>query len=226
MRRIYVASSWRNSYQPEVVRALRAAGHQVYDFRNPRPGDHGFQWSAIDPAWQSWTSDEYRDALTHPIAEAGFANDWGAMQLADTGVLVLPSGRSAHIEAGYFVGARKPLYILLLEEQEPELMYRMATGICLSVEQLLGELASQAEAEATATRFLIDGLTEASLAASGTSPEEVLGYHREHLASGCRCMFAKDGQTTLGWQEGVVLIVSEPEPDLVCITGHRVEGEL
>ncbi len=31
--RIYVASSWRNIYQREVVRLLRAAGHEVYDFK-------------------------------------------------------------------------------------------------------------------------------------------------------------------------------------------------
>lgn len=27
--RIYVASSWRNVYQPEVVERLKAAGHEV-----------------------------------------------------------------------------------------------------------------------------------------------------------------------------------------------------
>lgn len=36
--KIYVASSWRNQYQPEVVATLRAVGHEVYDFKNPRPG--------------------------------------------------------------------------------------------------------------------------------------------------------------------------------------------
>jgi len=49
---IYVASSWRNTHQPSVVAALREAGHDVYDFRNPRPGDHGFHWSMIDPDWK------------------------------------------------------------------------------------------------------------------------------------------------------------------------------
>lgn len=33
--KIYVASSWRNTYYPSVVSALRDAGHDVYDFRNP-----------------------------------------------------------------------------------------------------------------------------------------------------------------------------------------------
>lgn len=48
-RNIYVASSWRNPYQPVVVGELRFMGHEVYDFRNPEPGSHGFHWSEIDP---------------------------------------------------------------------------------------------------------------------------------------------------------------------------------
>ena len=36
MAKIYVASSWRNVYYPEVVTRLREAGHEVYNFRNPR----------------------------------------------------------------------------------------------------------------------------------------------------------------------------------------------
>ena len=46
--KIYVASSWRNPYFPEVVEALRAAGHEVYDFRNPPHGGAGFHWTDID----------------------------------------------------------------------------------------------------------------------------------------------------------------------------------
>jgi hypothetical protein len=138
-RRIYVASSWRNAHQPPVVEALRKAGHEVYDFRNP-PGGTGFQWSAVDPDWQSWTSARYRELLEHPVSVAGFKSDWDAMVWANTCVLVLPSGRSAHIEAGYFVGAGKDLFILQLEAMEPELMYRMATQICLSVDELVARL--------------------------------------------------------------------------------------
>ena len=33
-RKIYVASSWRNTFYPEVVARLREAGHDVYDFRS------------------------------------------------------------------------------------------------------------------------------------------------------------------------------------------------
>ena len=132
---IYVASSWRNELQQEVVAALRLNGHIVYDFRNPAPGNHGFHWSEIDPAWQSWTPWQFRLALLHEIAQRGFKSDFDAMRAADAGVLVMPCGRSAHLEAGYFVGAGKPL-LILLAEGEPELMYNMAQRHCLSIPEL------------------------------------------------------------------------------------------
>lgn len=138
-RNIYVASSWRNAKQNEVVMALREVGHNVYDFKNPEPGDKGFAWSDIDPHWQSWTCETYRKNLDHPVAVSGYSKDWSAMQWADTGVLVLPCGRSAHLEAGYFPGAGKQLFILI-EKSEPELMYRMATGICITIPELLHTL--------------------------------------------------------------------------------------
>ncbi len=128
MRRVYVASSWRNEIQPLVVYALRAAGHEVYDFKNPRPGDHGFHWSEIDPNWKSWTVDQYRQALRHPIARDGFASDFNAMQWADTFVLVLPCGRSAHLELGWAAGQGKEAHVLSLEACEPELMVNMILG--------------------------------------------------------------------------------------------------
>ncbi len=49
MQRLLSASSWRNTYYPEVVAALRDAGHEVYDFRNPPSGDPGFHWTDVDP---------------------------------------------------------------------------------------------------------------------------------------------------------------------------------
>ena len=75
--RIYLASSWRNPHQPAVLSALRAAGHEVYDFRNPAPGNEGFSWADIEPTWQSWDAARFREALRHPIANEGFDCDWG-----------------------------------------------------------------------------------------------------------------------------------------------------
>lgn len=139
--KIYLASSWRNPHQPEVLAALRGAGHEVYDFRNPAPGDKGFAWADIEPDWLEWNAARFAAALHHPISNRGFANDWNAMVASDACVLLLPCGRSAHIEAGYFVGAKKLLVILLLGKNEPELMYKMADRVCINVGEVLAMLA-------------------------------------------------------------------------------------
>ena len=125
---IYVASSWRNSHQPGVVHQLRELGCEVYDFRNP-PQRSGFGWEALAEDWQDWTVPQFIAHLDHPVAQQGFDSDFTAMQAADALVLVLPCGRSAHLEAGWAVGAGTPTAILILDPMEPELMYRMADTI-------------------------------------------------------------------------------------------------
>lgn len=153
--RLYVASSWRNPYQQATVAVLRQAGHEVYDFMHPPGGDHlGFSWDEIDPEWRHWNTRGYLNALEHPTAKAGFASDFAGMQWADAGVLLLPCGRSAHLEAGWFAGAGKPLYIVLdsaefptpVGESNPELMYLLAVGIVTNLSDLLDSLTPAAAA--------------------------------------------------------------------------------
>ena len=126
--KVYVASSWRNPQQPDVVAGLRAEGFAVYDFRNPHPGDQGFHWSEIDPRWQEWDVDGFIFGLEHAIACDGFRKDMSALKWCDVCVLLLPCGRSAHLEAGWAAGAGKRL-VVMLEKIEPELMYKMAEQI-------------------------------------------------------------------------------------------------
>ena len=132
---VYVASSWRNDYQPDVVARLREEGHDVYDFRNPAEGDNGFHWSEIDPEWKAWKWDEFIKSLQHPVAQAGFKKDMDALRAADATVLVMPCGRSAHLELGYAIGAGQTT-VILLEDGEPELMYLMADFVTGSLEQV------------------------------------------------------------------------------------------
>ena len=144
-RRIYVASSWRNPTQQQVVHTLRRAGHDVYDFRNPqehtREVDGGFHWSDIDPAWQSWTAARLIEGLDHPLAKAGFLSDFEAMQWADTCLLVMPCGRSAHLELGWSVGAGKHTAILFTDG-EPELMIKMVNRLLVTTDEVLAWLDS------------------------------------------------------------------------------------
>ncbi len=142
MQGIYVASSWRNIHFPRVVHALRAAGHEVYDFRNPPSGDVGFHWTDVDPHCECWTPAQYQANLTHPLAERQFKNDIEAMQAYDICVLLLPCGRSAHAEAGWFAGQGKKVYVLITDQNSfgPELMYKLFTKVCISLDELIKEL--------------------------------------------------------------------------------------
>lgn len=137
MSRIYVASSWRNRYFPEVVAALRAEGHEVYDFRNPPHGGNGFRWTDIDENAFDWSFDEYAEGLHHPKAERQFQADLEALEWADTCVLLLPSGRSAHTEAGWMAGAGRRVVVYFPEKQEPELMYKLFDAVVGDLPSLL-----------------------------------------------------------------------------------------
>jgi hypothetical protein len=142
---IYVASSWRCNRQPLVVDALRADGHEVYDFRAPKgPGSRGFSWHELDPSLPVGPADlvlpadQIRTMLDHPVADDGFESDMGALRDCDICVLVLPCGRSAHLEAGWAAGAGKHL-IVLLEDGEPDLMWKMAGALCVTVAEVMHE---------------------------------------------------------------------------------------
>ncbi len=151
MRKIYLASSWRNKNQPAVLSALRRAGHQVYDFTNhtPHPGDDtpntcAFGWrQVLDTPVEKWSKGQYLEVLQHPISERGFNSDFDAMKWANCCVLSLPCNRSAHLELGWFIGRGVPAFVLMDEtalEFEPELMYKMCNGIFINTESLAAHL--------------------------------------------------------------------------------------
>lgn len=146
---VYVASSWRNEYQQQVVAELRRAGHEVYDFKHPAEGNAGFHWSEIDQNWQNWTTDQYRAALGHSYAQFGFNRDFNAMKAADACVLVLPCGRSAHLEAGWMKGAGRKVMALIPpgSKIEPELMYNLLDGVTSSIADVIAMLADEGGAK-------------------------------------------------------------------------------
>lgn len=137
--KIYVASSWRNPHQPRVVELLRQLNNEVYDFRNPAPGNKGFAWSDIDDDWEQWTTEQYLEALEHPIADKGFNLDFDAMKWADACIMILPCGRSANTEAGWMKGAGKKVFVYSPIKQEPELMYKIYDGIFVGEHDIINQ---------------------------------------------------------------------------------------
>ena len=119
MRKIYIASSWKNALKVRDLAALlRIHGHQVFDFTdtNNRPANldkfvfGAKQWAEF--SGKNPDQIEYIDFLTWPPTKRAFASDRAGLDWADTVVLLIPSGRSSHLEAGYGVGQGKELFIV------------------------------------------------------------------------------------------------------------------
>lgn len=130
--KIYVASSWRNTYYNSVCLFLRGRGHRIWDWRKPPTGGNGFSWTQCGmPAYKHGDKinmEEWRDLLNAQPAQAGFASDLCGMNWCDVGVLLHPCGKSAHLEAGWIAGRGKKVHIISAEPVEPDLMVLALNG--------------------------------------------------------------------------------------------------
>ena len=152
MARIYVASSWKNGNQPLLVDTLRRCGHEVYDFRNPNGRHDRNVWDSVtsrqcinDSYHQGLLmAEQFASMLEDEEAIARFEEHRQAMLVADTCILLLPAGRSAHIEAGFMCGLGKHVYVLQAGGHiKPELMYRLTDGYLYQENRLLEALDRQ-----------------------------------------------------------------------------------
>lgn len=137
MSKIYLIGALKNQKVPALGKLLRSNGHEVFDeWFTPGP--------EADLYWQKYEQvrgRKYGEALWGHAAEHIFGFDKKFLDWSDTGVLVLPAGKSGHIELGYLCGQGKRTFILFEEEPERwDLMYRFATGVCFSVPELVGVL--------------------------------------------------------------------------------------
>ncbi len=137
MARIYISSSWKNEHQPKLVEQLRKKGHKVYDFRHPNGRNDRNVWEGVtaslnlSTAYQQTilTADDFDRMLLKKEVRERFTEHFNAMNDADTCVLLLPCGRSSHVEAGYMAGAGKRVFVLDTSTHvTPELMYLTFDG--------------------------------------------------------------------------------------------------
>jgi hypothetical protein len=135
---VYLIGSLRNPEVNRIAAAIRELGYEVFD-----------DWTAAGPtADDSWRDYEKQRGHTYPQALRGFAAkhvfafDKFHLDRANIAVLLMPAGKSGHLELGYFLGTGKPGYVLF--DQEPErfdVMYQFATGVFLEEQGLLDALA-------------------------------------------------------------------------------------
>jgi hypothetical protein len=106
--KIYLASSWKNeSLVMWWAEKLRALGYPLDAFCNAAGGRLVFHFSEIgDPSGL-----DAINFLEDERSQKAFAEDKKWLDWADVCLLILPAGKSSHLEAGYAVGSGKKLII-------------------------------------------------------------------------------------------------------------------
>ena len=136
---IYIIGSLRNENIPAISVKLREeTGFEVFDdWFSPGP--------AADEYWRKYEEARgrnYKQALEGWAGKHVFEFDKHHIDESDIGVLILPAGKSGHLELGYMIGRGKLGYILLDDPDRWDIMYQFATGIFFNMEDLLEELKS------------------------------------------------------------------------------------
>ena len=130
---IYLIGSLRNPRIPDIGNALREAGHEVFD-------DWYAAGEKADDAWRDYEKSRGRtfpEALSGLAAQHVFSFDRKHLEAADIGVLVLPAGKSGHIEMGWLVGRGRSCYVLLDNLDRWDVMYMFASGVFTSLDDLM-----------------------------------------------------------------------------------------
>jgi len=107
--KVYIASSWKNAENVRLIAdLLRKNNVQVDDFTDDSRGRYVFSYLDL-PEHDKINGIDF---LTLDQAKRAFIEDKKMIDWADAVLLLLPCGRSAHLEAGYAVGMGKHLIIL------------------------------------------------------------------------------------------------------------------
>jgi len=124
-KKLYLISSLRIDTVRDYANELRDVGFDVFD-----------DWHAAGPQaddiWRDYEKQRgrtYLGALQGYHAKHVFALDHKHLSEADIAVLLLPAGRSGHLELGWHLGRQKPGYILLDDHDRWDVMYQFATGV-------------------------------------------------------------------------------------------------
>lgn len=136
MTSIYIIGSLANPEIPRIAAKLREEGFDAFD-----------QWHAVGPEGDKWWQEHFKakgynlaQSLKMDFVQTAFNFDKKHLDRCEAAVLVLPAGKSGHLELGYCIGRGKPGFILM--EGDPDrydLMYGFAT-LCYSMEDLIDAL--------------------------------------------------------------------------------------
>lgn len=137
MKSIYLLGSLKNKAVPLLGIKLRKEGFEVFD-------DWYGAGENADDCWRDYEKlrgRTYAEALDGWAAHHIFNFDLSLIHRCDIGVMLMPAGKSGHLELGYIAGQRKPTFICFDKEPERwDLMNRFAKKVCFSEAELIKEL--------------------------------------------------------------------------------------
>jgi hypothetical protein len=135
--KVYLIGSLRNPQVPLLGKRIRALGFDVFD-------DWFGAGEIADDSWQAYEEARgrhYGEALYGRAAENIFQFDLRHLNSSDLGVLMLPAGKSGHLELGYLIGQGKPGLVLFPEVPSRwDVMYQLADGVFFHPDALLVRL--------------------------------------------------------------------------------------
>lgn len=137
--KVYIGGALAN---PEIVRITKLLLDHGYDAFSEwyTPGKEA------DVLWRDYElalGFDYRTALQRPSAKNTFNFDRKHIEESDTFLMVLPCGKSAHLELGYAAGLGKDTLIYMPEQPDRwDVMYGFAGGIVYDDHELLAALVS------------------------------------------------------------------------------------
>jgi len=132
--------SLRNPEVPKVAERLREIGWDAFD-------DWYAAGEKADDAWQAYETGRgrnFEEALDGYAANHVFSYDKHHLDRCSAGVLVLPAGKSGHLELGYLIGCGKPSYILYNQMPDRfDVMYKLATRVFRYTDELIEHLTKE-----------------------------------------------------------------------------------
>ena len=136
--KLYIIGSLRNAAIPSIANKIREAcpGLIVFD-----------DWYAAGPEaddyWHKYELEKghtYLQALDGAAAKNVFEFDKRNLDNSDAVLLVLPAGRSAHLELGYCAGSGKHTIVLIDDPERWDVMYQFASKITTSIDEAIAEV--------------------------------------------------------------------------------------
>lgn len=136
IKSIYLIGSLRNDEIPEISKLFGEIGIEAF-------ADWWGAGHEADDWWKEYNKRrgiDYFDALKGYAAQNVFQFDKKHLDRCDAAILLLPAGRSGHLELGYTVGKGKPAFILAdakLGEERWDVMYAFVDQVFKDKEEMV-----------------------------------------------------------------------------------------